>query len=320
MPNYEKSQEESNLFYAWGEYEELLRHCESYEPPWGFLDDNRPFHTQSNAPFNIEAGSAWFGNCPTFEDAIKKARTGCPETTEKVLALRRHLEDLEDVVKVNYEQEWRRDVAGVFPLIPAVVAGDPETMIDIVEKRTLQDKYGEVVRLYCTVGGSGTWDAHHFFEYGAALTLFIDWLENQDVRAELVAVINVMNVSKRRSAIPKFFQAKIKIKNPEQPVDLDRVAFVFSEVGFYRRVIFRLQESYEWSRKNLYQNRGSSIDRIPEEYGNEHTSMQDGVLLPSMRRMREAGILDPDCPYTSDIKKMLDTMILVWTEEAKRRL
>lgn len=321
MKHEEVKQNGSDLCYVLGEFEELLNHCESFRLPWEPFDKDRPFQTQSDAPFNKHYGAKWFGNCPTFEDAIHKARYGCPETTEKVLSLSSQLENLDYVNKVVHEQEWRQDVAGAFPLIPAVVAGEPESMIDIVEERTLQDKYGEVVRLYCQVGGHGNWKDHHYLEFGAALTLFIDWLENQNVRVELFAVANLQKVNRKSlKSEHKYFQSKIKIKDPGQPLDLDRVAFVFSEVGFHRRIFFRLQESYDWTRKNLYWTRGLPIDGIPENHGNEHTSMDDGVLLPSMKMLREAGVMDPEKNYASDIRKLVDVMIIAWEDEAIRRL
>ena len=194
----------------------------------------------------------WYGNV-TLKDAVSLARYGWHDGVSAVSAQRDHIES--DVMQSVSRtlQEVYPDVHGVFPNIPALCTGDPESMwhIQNVEKEELGID-GKFVRIYTPLTVPYYVKKNELLKWGACIALMVDMLETMGVMVEVVGnhhvypkafkVQKMSGLKDRGPGLGSFnmININIRIKDYEQPLDMDRLSFALCNIAFIRRVYARI--------------------------------------------------------------------------------
>ena len=123
------------------------------------------------------------------------------------------------------------DVAGDEVDVGRFVSGEPENMLTF-DTVTVSGP-GPVVSLVVNLTASAAISARAYFARGAAVMVLVDALENAGRRVELSVVASVgSHASAATDTI------RVLIKQADQPLDRDRLAFVVCHPAFFRRLCF----------------------------------------------------------------------------------
>jgi hypothetical protein len=131
----------------------------------------------------------------------------------------------------------RYDVAGERPDAARAAAGEALNMV----RKGSSWKRKPSVKIVANIVASFSVKAGDLAKIGAAVVAQIDQLEAQGIRCELWAQIAAENWP---SASKDEQNVEICIKRPDEHVNLDRLAFVFINTGFFRRIWFRYAEQF----------------------------------------------------------------------------
>lgn len=193
-----------------------------------FLHDlrERPIQPKWQGRESSISGDSYFTHSDSWEHALQLAEQGCPVTTRKVESAS---------VKVNFQAgpTWDFAPVGVLPCIPAYAAGVPEDMMVPNDEGASNQK--PIVRISVNIAASGSVSADSIINRGAAIVALIDKIQSEGQRVELIAVLHADQGREN-------FAASITVKRPEEPVDMDRVAFAFAHPSMLRRCLFRVME------------------------------------------------------------------------------
>lgn len=188
-------------------------------------------------------------------EAIGLARMGWPEGRDKLSA------NLDAAKFVNVSSNHKAedlDVAGAYPIVPAFIAGAPDCMVSIgLSQSATKPIYRFIVNLAlsCTVNGNV------MARRGAAILSWVDRLESEGARCEVVAFYSVSSET--------HYTLGFTIKRADEPLDLDRMAFALVNPSMTRRIIFGCYESIpEDEGRSDY---GVPSDNMPEEYRQGHS-------------------------------------------------
>jgi hypothetical protein len=163
----------------------------------------------------------------TFDDAAALNAEGWPEGRRRMLQT---LAIAAPAASLTAIPAIMMDVAGLFPTVPAAVAGDPACMVSFNPDA---ERQRPVVRLSIKMGGSGNFNQSEFFNFGTAVVAVIDALEGAGYRCEIEAV----NHARSRGNDSRSTY-RLMVKEAQDVVDLDRIAFVFAHAGAFRRLGF----------------------------------------------------------------------------------
>lgn len=206
-------------FESWAEYLDAAEH------------GPRVWPTYDQSSQDPEHG--WAG--ATFPEAIRIAREGWPEGTARLV---RDLEAATPLARAGITNAITYDVGGALPDVPLFVAGDPAHMITFAptEKRA-----GRIVRVACNQFVSAKCSAQAINNRGAAILSWIDAIEQQGHQAELCAIY----YEACRKAREHVFCTEIPVKRAGEPMELDRLAFLFAHPAMFRRLHFAIHEQHE---------------------------------------------------------------------------
>ena len=127
------------------------------------------------------------------------------------------------------------DVAGGLPDVPLYLSGEPEhfrTFGEVVEK--LQP----VVTLYVNRAAHCGIDAKSLAAWGGAIVRYALGLEAAGMTAEVIVYSSVRHGSHTVTST-------VKVKEANEPWDLDRIAFTVAHGDMLRRVVFAMNERDE---------------------------------------------------------------------------
>ena len=181
-----------------------------------------------------DPGKSFYGG--TYEDAVNLLQTGWSVGAKRVAELRASLEDSVQKVVSEKATQVFYDVEGEWADVGRIAAGDP----DCCGSFNVQgDMAGEkIIRIVANLSVSSSVKHETMFARGAACVAAVDILESLGHRVELVAGEAGYCDKKNR----KIF-SYVTIKTADQPVDLDRLAFILCNPVWFRRVCFRWQEA-----------------------------------------------------------------------------
>ena len=128
------------------------------------------------------------------------------------------------------------DVAGAYPIAALAAAGDPCSMVDLAP---VEDRVRPIVRLLVQRAGSAAYSVDEFTNYGAAIMSYIEGLEGAGFRCE----VTVCFASDFQSDGDQF--TTVVVKRAEEPIEIDRMAFVMVHPAFFRRIAFAVYEATE---------------------------------------------------------------------------
>jgi hypothetical protein len=172
-----------------------------------------------------------FTGVRTFADAVKMAERGWPEGRKKLMTAMAAAQSTP-----SFTPSIVMDVAGAYPIAALAAAGDPCSMVDIAP---VEDRVRPIVRLLIQRAGSAAYSTDEFMSYGAAIMSYVEGLEGAGFRCE----ITVCFASDLQSDGDQF--TTVLVKRAEEPIELDRMAFVMVHPAFFRRICFAVYEAIE---------------------------------------------------------------------------
>lgn len=171
----------------------------------------------------------WTGN-ESWASAKRNLLVGKLESVPKASAL------LDKLAEHSIELEqtvWEPSVAGAFPLVPAFLSGQPETMLRPVPTATDRSP----VRIYASVCCSGGVDAAGLEKRGVAILALCQ---------KLGAVRPIeLFVYADMGGPGHAFMPCIKVET--SPLDLATATFALTSAGFLRQLCFGWASQYGWS-------------------------------------------------------------------------
>ena len=180
-------------------------------------------------------GRHWTGN--TFAEAVKEAREGWPEGSNRINRsleiLQSHIPSTAKVQEVAYSQVG----PGTLDM-GRYIMGHPAPYVTWVESEANSQASGGIIRISMNVSSSGGVDKESLFNQGATVCMLIDLLERGNKRVELEVVMGSGPRNDRHS----INITRVMVKNANDPLDMDRIAFATANAGMYRRLGFSLME------------------------------------------------------------------------------
>lgn len=126
------------------------------------------------------------------------------------------------------------DVAGAYPIVPIWIAGDAACMVNIGEEERATKP---VVRFSVSVSVSGGISPEVMSRRGAAILSWIDALEDTGTRCEISVQF--------ATSLGGGYGFSLMLKNADEHLDLDKVAYPLIHPSMLRRHVFA------WSERNI---------------------------------------------------------------------
>lgn len=147
-------------------------------------------------------------------------------------------------------------VVGDMPDVGAFIAGVPEHMLSLEDGPGA----GRIVKLVVAIGAPGSISAQEIRARGSVAVALVDALESAGIRCEIVAAKST------RMERGTSWRGYITLKRPDEPLNIDRVAFALAHAGFFRRLIWNAYEITP-NASNLHMDRSGygHTDDIPKE-------------------------------------------------------
>lgn len=185
-----------------------------------------------------------------FDGAVKLGREGWEEGRKKIAEIANKL--FEVVKPKTHQQDINYDFDGSFVDVGLYCDGEPQCFGNFVEP----ENPTKIIRIEIAGSMSHYITAEVARNRGAAVVALIDLLEAEGYRCELVVVISVKNRPKHL----KGHTTAITVKNPDQPLDIDALAFSISHPAFLRRLWFGfvdqesegIKEDYSFAEDGCY--------------------------------------------------------------------
>ncbi len=189
--------------------------------------EREPLNYLKSSRDESQIAKDWTGSA-TFEDAVKLSREGWPEGRRNLMAA---IAEAQAAPRIS--PAITMDVAGAYPIAALAAAGDPCSMVDL---SPVEDRVRPIVRLVIQRGGSSAYSAQEFTNYGAAVLSYVEGLEGAGYRCEIVASFAADLTNLRH-------MLSVTVKRAEEPIEMDRLAYVLTHTAFFRRIAFAVKES-----------------------------------------------------------------------------
>jgi len=163
----------------------------------------------------------------SYDDAVNMARNGWLEGAAKAQ------EALKAFQPMTPAPLTRNDFYGHMAHVPRFCAGAPDSMI----RHTPQPRegYGKVITLVVPVNATADVSAQAMANFGLGVAQYINQLENDRVRVEVIgAIVSVVSGWRVSHCW--------KVKGADQPLDLAVLAFTIGHPAMFRRLGFALRE------------------------------------------------------------------------------
>ena len=203
-----------------------------------------------------------------WEESIRLAKEGWPLGSDK-------LKELNELTEIP---SGARDFAPVSTLslsgdevdVGLHLTGEPECMLDWQIEET--PSFGKVVKLVVSLVGNCGISSDALRRRGMFACLLVDMLEACGLRCEVWAVVKCCSDDDDRIR----FLTEVCVKQSDEPVELDRLAFMLGHPSVFRRFGFRMMEQQpkgSWGFDQTKYGYGCSV-AYPEHLRSE----EDGVL------------------------------------------
>jgi len=191
----------------------------------------------------------WTGS-DSFEHALEILENGFPEGVKK---MKKELDNIEQAQAPLINQVF--DVSGDEPSIDRFLSNDPENMISYDYIKQDGQKF---VKVFYSYSYSYKKKPTQIIKRGARILSNIDNLENNGYRVKLVAYSS-SNKKAGKKLNKEYFE--VTIKDYQDHIELDRLAFIMAHPSMLRRFGFRLTEMFNpCMTKHAYGN----ADWLPE--------------------------------------------------------
>jgi hypothetical protein len=201
-----------------------------FESLGDFLKASRlPSLSEAKSSKREGRGEEEFSGTRTFDQALNLAEKGWPEGRAKLMTAMASAQS-----SPTFTPAITMDVAGAYPIAALAAAGDPCSMVDLAP---VEDRVRPIVRLLIQRAGSSAYDVNEFTSYGAAVMSYVEGLEGAGFRCE----ITLCFASDLKSDGDQC--TTVLVKRAEEPIELDRMAFVMVHPAMFRRICFAVFET-----------------------------------------------------------------------------
>ncbi len=174
----------------------------------------------------------WAGT-ETFADACQLARDGWPEGARKIREAAAMVTANIPIPEAEVFAGTYFDVSGSYPDVERFCTGEPESMVEF----TLVHKPLPVITITYQGGILSNIPGDAAISSGAGLGALVDKLEADGIRCQVV-LLNYCKADGGGTCL-----ISTTIKNPEDPLDLDRLAFAVCNPAMPRRIMFGVKEN-----------------------------------------------------------------------------
>jgi hypothetical protein len=195
-----------------------------------------------------------FTGTKSFDEATKLLKYGWPEGVKQ---LKTDLDNIKRATAPALEPFF--DVAGEEPDIGRYLSGDPENM---VEYHSVNDEGIKFLDIYICYAYNWTHSTKQIIRRGATILANIDSLEANGYRCRLIGYQSA-SFRKRRARKKTGLQVEVLLKDYDEPLELDRMAFALVNPSMYRRMGFKLDELYQPEMSNHCYGYGLNFD-VPD--------------------------------------------------------
>lgn len=194
--------------------------------------------------------SGWDNNCD-FEKSMYYLKNGWQEGAD---ILYKNIEFANLINKIDKTNYINYDVCGMYPFIPAAIAGNPENMIDNSYSTFSNNR---IVKFVINSAYSTGINSQIIIDRGTAILSVIDLLESNNTGVEIEIVFSASN---------RFDCSKLNIiinlKKSNEFLDLSKLAFAICHPAFTRRIFFASMERVLQEKKDIdkyYRNYGYPV-------------------------------------------------------------
>jgi hypothetical protein len=189
----------------------------------------------------------WYGSA-SFEEALNLAKNGWPKGARKLGAALEALQVQSPIAASAPVIAY--DVAGAYCDTVRAACGEIDHMVDEGEVETI---FAPIVHMVINSCVSAYVSAEKIAQYGAALLACICALEQSGARVALHSAWVGESFNNKG-----LFCFATPVKRPEEPLDIDAIAFVTGHASYLRRVLFSvLETSPEMEKEGMAGNYGT---------------------------------------------------------------
>jgi hypothetical protein len=224
-------------------------------------------HSHSGVSESIRGFSRHFHETKSWEECMNIARHGYQE--------RERIKAIADAISVSAsikKPEILFDVTGDCGFeMGSVIAGIPECVMDWRETETKATGQ-QIVKIQVHTCYSAAIDKEAIKSRGAAICALVDAIETSGRRCEVEAVYYTVSSRDKQNT----FSFSVIIKHSDEPLEIDRLAFVLAHPDMQRRITFALYCQDAQSSKLLSSEGGA----VPTTYPNPDADIYfDKMLL-----------------------------------------
>lgn len=214
-----------------------------------------------------QGGAEWYGT-ESLDDTYRLVDNGWPEGLSRMKTLYGNLKPVEGELADRHQMRFCE--SGDEVDVGRYVTNEPECMIDFDVVQV--PAAGRIVKIIANVMASCGFSPEAIFLRGAAACMLADLVEQSGLRSEIWAVIAGGNTgSGRYDRDTAATDYRVKIKSPDQPLEMDRLAFALANASMLRRLFFK------------------SMELLPEDTFHKHVG--NGYLYPRNPKAEPGTIL-----------------------------
>ena len=212
----------------------------------------------------------FYGNM-TFDEAVEKIKTGCAETSKKMKTL---YNDINATSAKVLKPELTFMDEGLFFDTATFLEGTPEYWIG--EELTQVEARGSkgVVRIYANISSQCSVEDWQYLKRGANIAQAVETLEISGYATEIIACAGFGQYGGNDIGNGQRHNCYITIKEPDQMLDFDKLAFIIGNITFFRRIMFRWLERLPEDARNVLAVSASGYYAYPANVPNE-----EGIFL-----------------------------------------
>ena len=179
---------------------------------------------------NEWAGCSW-------REAVKYARDGWPEGRRIIEERSEHFKEAFGTTMILQQRPAIvHDIAGSMPDVGRFLAGVPDNMMTW----SRIESHAPAIRIVINQAASSGISSEQIMNRGAVVCALIDLLESSGKRCEIVAVAAVAD---DWSAYRHKLEIAVMLKQADEPLQIDKVAFMLAHPAALRRIGFALMET-----------------------------------------------------------------------------
>jgi hypothetical protein len=218
-----------------------------------------------------ESGNKDWRGTETMAEAINLAVNGWREGADKAAKLREKISAL----KPSARRLIKYSVAGATPNIPRYLAGNPMHMRTY---DTVKSRQRPVITLVSDIGANNNVEGETFLNRAAVIAAIVDVIEDSGYSCHVIGYFGTKaKAFGERVHARVHARCAVTIKEPDQPVDIGRMAFALGHAAVFRRLGFAVMTE----------------DRFTEDLGfgigtthsleKDMLAMDNAFILPSVK-------------------------------------